>query len=65
MLVAGAFTEEPLGAAFVFTNRATHATVNAFVAGDPYVKAGLVTEYIVQEWAVPVLHAAVDAATNF
>ncbi len=63
LLVAGAFTEAPMGAAFVFTNKATRALVDEFVRTDPYVRAGLVTAHRCHEWAVPVLHPTVDALT--
>ena len=61
MLVAGAFTDPTDGAAFIFTPRATRAMIDAFVAADPYVRNGLVTEHSCREWAVPVLHPDVDA----
>lgn len=61
MLVAGAFTDPTDGAAFVFTPKASRAGIEAFVAADPYVTAGLVTDHSCREWAVPVLHPGVDA----
>lgn len=59
LLMAGAFTAAPMGAAFVFTPKATPALVEQFVAADPYVAAKLVTKWRVAEWAVPVLSPAV------
>jgi uncharacterized protein len=64
LLMAGAFTEAPLGAAFIFTPKATKALVAEFVKTDPYVLNGLVTAHRVHEWATPVLSHAVDASTN-
>jgi hypothetical protein len=61
MLVAGAYTDPTDGAAFMWTPKATRAGIEAFVAADPYVTAGLVTSHSVREWAVPVLHPTVDA----
>ena len=62
LLMAGAFTDEPAGAAFVFTPRATREDVARFVAADPYVLNGLVMSHRVQEWALPVLSASAAAA---
>ena len=60
MLFAGAFLDPTDGAAFIFTAKATRADVEAFVAADPYVTAGLVTEHSCRDWAVPVLAPEVD-----
>lgn len=60
MLIAGAYLDPTDGAAFVFTPKASRADVDAFVAADPYVAAGLVTEHSIRDWAVPVLHPDVD-----
>ena len=62
LMMAGAFTSEPLGAAFVFLPSATRESVAAFVAGDPYVLAGLVTGHTVQQWALPILSPGAAAA---
>lgn len=61
--MAGAFTAPPMGAAFIFTPKASVTMVEEFVEADPYVRAGLVTSHSVTEWAVPVLSPAVDACT--
>ena len=55
LLMAGAFTAAPMGAAFVFTPKATASLVEQFVKSDPYVAAGLVTKHRIAEWAIPVL----------
>ncbi len=62
MLMAGAFLDPTDGAAFVFTPAATRAGIDAFVAADPYITAGLVVEHKCVQWAVPVLAPAVEAA---
>jgi len=49
LILSGPFTDEPPGAAFVFASSST-AEVEAFVAADPYVGAGLVTGWGVREW---------------
>jgi uncharacterized protein YciI len=38
------------GALFIFTG--TQQDVESFVQQDPYVKAGLVPQYSIKEWAV-------------
>ena len=62
--MAGAFTAEPLGAAFVFLPGATREAVEAFVAADPYVLNGLVAAHRVQAWALPVLSPGAAAALS-
>lgn len=47
--MAGALGEPPHGAAIVFVEAPTEH-VEAFAAGDPYVKAGLVTSWRVEPW---------------
>jgi uncharacterized protein YciI len=51
MKAAGAFSP-PTGASFIFTSPKT--IVEEFVNSDPYVKAGLVTSYKINEWTVAV-----------
>jgi uncharacterized protein YciI len=53
LLLGGAFTEPADGAALVFQVESP-AEVEAFVAADPYVAAGLVTSWRVRPWAAVV-----------
>ena len=48
LLMAGAFTEAPLGGLFLWTPCATRADIEAFVAADPYVTNQLVTKHTIQ-----------------
>jgi uncharacterized protein len=49
LVMAGALTDPVDGAVFHFRG-AERAAIEAFVANDPYVKAGLVTEWTIREW---------------
>lgn len=51
MVMAGALEDPPTGAALVFGD-VTQEEVEAFAAGDPYVRAGLVTGWRVVPWTV-------------
>jgi uncharacterized protein YciI len=51
LLLAGAFDPPTDGALFVF-DVASAAEVEAFVARDPYVKNGVVTEHRIRPWNV-------------
>jgi uncharacterized protein len=51
LLMAGALGDPPHGAAFVF-RAAVPAEIEAFVAADPYVEAGLVRAWRIEPWAV-------------
>lgn len=51
LLLAGAFADPIDGAALVFTTE-DRAVVERFVADDPYVKSGLVTEWRIRRWNV-------------
>ena len=50
ILMAGAIGDPPHGAVLVFTT----PDVRPFVEADPYVRAGLVTEWRVEPWNVVV-----------
>lgn len=61
LLMAGAFVDDgPAGAVFVFAPGATRAEVDAFVAADPYVCAGLVVASSVRSWATPLSAPALN-----
>lgn len=49
IVMAGALGDPPHGAAIVFRD-ATPDEIEAFVSGDPYVGAGLVTAWRVEPW---------------
>ncbi len=49
LLMAGALGDPVSGGAFAFEG-ATPEEIEAFVAGDPYREAGLVTEYRIELW---------------
>ncbi len=51
LLIAGAYADPADGATLVFKCD-TRDTVERFVAGDPYKRDGLVTEYRIREWTV-------------
>lgn len=51
LLMAGALGDPPHGAAFVFAG-ADDSIPRAFVARDPYVAAGLVSDWRVEPWTV-------------
>ena len=51
MLAAGALGDPPAGAIIVFDDG---ADVSAYVAADPYVEAGLVSDWWVAPWRVVV-----------
>jgi uncharacterized protein YciI len=61
LLLAGALADPIDGAVFVFSTEAP-ATVERFVAGDPYVRAGLVTAWRIRRWQVVVDASAEPAA---
>lgn len=50
ILSGGPFTP-PTGALFVFSAEGKHV-VEDFIKKDPYISAGLVTEYSIREWNV-------------
>ncbi len=53
LVIAGATGDPPTGALFVFEDdEDAAAEAEAFVAGDPYVAAGLVVESSIEPWAV-------------
>lgn len=52
LLAAGAIGDPPHGAALVFGGQQDTATIEAFVAADPYVVAELVTGWRVLPWEV-------------
>lgn len=60
LLLAGALADPLDGAVLVFATDSP-ATVERFVAGDPYVRAGLVTAWRVRRWQV-VVDASAEAA---
>jgi uncharacterized protein YciI len=49
LTLAGALGDPPTAAAFVFEG-VDRAHIDAFVAGDPYVEAGLVPAYRIEVW---------------
>jgi uncharacterized protein YciI len=49
LVMAGALGDPPYGGALVFRDVEPEA-IEAFVQGDPYVKAGLVTSHRVARW---------------
>ncbi|MEO8541714.1 MAG: YciI family protein [bacterium] len=49
MVLAGAYTDPVDGAALIFQTR---EAAEAFVAVDPYVSSGLVTNWRIREWNV-------------
>ena len=51
LVMVGAYAEPTDGALFVWKTD-DPASIEAFVAGDPYVKAGLVTEWKIRPWNV-------------
>ncbi len=51
LLLAGAFADPVDGAALVFTTE-DRTVVERFAAADPYVKAGLVTDWRIRRWNV-------------
>jgi len=53
LVLAGAFANPPDGAMFLFRGPSP-AAAEAFAAGDPYVKNGLVTSWRVREWTTVV-----------
>jgi len=53
LLLAGALADPIDGAVLVFSSESP-ATVERFVAGDPYVRAGLVTAWRIRRWQVVV-----------
>ncbi len=57
LVLGGAFTDSPAGAALVFKVD-DPATIEVFVAKDPYAVNGLVTGWQIREWNVVVGSAA-------
>lgn len=53
LVMAGAYAEPTDGALLVFRCD-DPKVVEAFVAGDPYVKNGIVTRWRIRPWQVPV-----------
>ena len=53
LVLAGALADPVDGAALVF-NTSDPSAAERFAAGDPYVKAGLVTKWTVRKWTVVV-----------
>eukprot|EP01038_Epipyxis_sp_PR26KG_P005072 gene5072-7078_t len=53
IVAAGAYTPDLDGAMFIFKSK-SKADIDEFVAKDPYVIAGLVSEMRIKEWSVPV-----------
>jgi uncharacterized protein YciI len=51
LVLAGAYADPPDGAAFAFQGTDDSA-VREFVAGDPYVREGLVKSWKIREWTV-------------
>jgi uncharacterized protein YciI len=51
IVMAGALGDPPHGAAIVFRDAEVGA-IEAFVAADPYVEAGLVRAHRIEPWAV-------------
>jgi uncharacterized protein YciI len=51
IVMAGAVGDPVTGAAIVFRH-ADVPTIEAFVAGDPYVEAGLVSEWRIEPWTL-------------
>lgn len=51
LVIAGAYADPPDGALLVFRSD-SRDTVERFIAGDPYKRAGLVTGYRIREWTV-------------
>ena len=51
LVMAGALGDPPYGAAIVFAD-VEPEQIEAFVAGDPYVEAGLVTRWRIERWNV-------------
>jgi uncharacterized protein len=49
VIMAGALGDPPSGGAIVFRDTAPEA-IEAFVAEDPYLRAGLITSWRVQAW---------------
>jgi uncharacterized protein YciI len=49
IVMAGALGDPPRGAAFVFKGL-EREQIEQFVRGDPYVEAGLVTNWVIEPW---------------
>jgi uncharacterized protein YciI len=49
IVMAGALGEQPHGAAIVFKD-VDRASIEEFVRSDPYVEAGLVTDWRIESW---------------
>ena len=53
LVMAGAYAEPTDGALLIFRGE-TPAAAEAFAAGDPYVRNGIVTRWRVRPWQVPI-----------
>ncbi len=51
IVMAGPLGDPPSGALLVFADAVPVEKIDAFVAGDPYVEAGLVTGWRIEPWA--------------
>jgi uncharacterized protein YciI len=51
IVMAGPLGDPPTGALLVFADGVPVEEIEAFVAGDPYVEAGLVTSRRIEPWA--------------
>lgn len=54
LVIAGAFSD-PADSALLVFRVADRATVEAFVAADPYVQNGLVTRWEIRPWTVVIV----------
>ena len=52
VVMAGALGDPPHGAAIVFADGVDPEEIEAFAAGDPYVRAELVTAHQIERWNV-------------
>jgi hypothetical protein len=50
--MAGALGDPPHGGAFVFGPEAKQEQIEEFVRADPYIEAGLVTDWRIEVWNV-------------
>ena len=50
IVMAGAVGDPPNGAVIVFADRVGLADIEAFALRDPYVEAGLVTDWRIEPW---------------
>src|SRR5512139_1215816 len=59
LVLAGAYADPTDGSAALFKAESAE-TVERFAAGDPYVRAGLVTRWHVRKWTTVVGEAAIN-----